>query len=129
MQDSIFTKIINGEIPAHKIHEDDKTIAFLDIHPGMPGHTLVVPKKQVESIWDLEKDDYDAVWGSVRKIAQHIEPIVGARRVGIIVMGFGVPHAHVHLVPINHGYELKEGDPDVEPDHQALAEMAERLRF
>lgn len=129
MNDSIFTKIIKGEIPCHKIYEDDHTFAFLDIHPSQPGHTLVIPKLQVDDIWDLPTDEYHALWASAQKIATHIHPIMGTARVGVMVVGFGVPHAHIHLVPINHGYELKEAPQDTEPDHAALAELAERLRL
>jgi histidine triad (HIT) family protein len=128
MQDSIFTKIINGEIPCHKIYEDEHTFAFLDVHPTMPGHTLVIPKQQIDSIWDLPTDAYQSLWASAQKIATHIHPIMGTARVGVMVVGFGVPHAHIHLVPINHTSELKEAPQDTEPDHEALAALAEKLR-
>lgn len=129
MQDSIFTKIIRREIPCHKIYEDEKTFAFLDIHPSAPGHTLVVPKTQVDSLWELPDEDYEALWTASKLIAKHIHPLVGTARVGVMVVGFGVPHAHIHLVPINHGYELKEAAQDTEPDHAALAAVAEKLRI
>jgi histidine triad (HIT) family protein len=125
---SIFTRIINGEIPAHKIYEDDRVIAFLDLHPQTPGHTLVVPKVQVDPIWDLSNDDYLYLWEVVKKIGIHIQEVVGSPRIGISVEGFGVPHVHVHLVPIYHGNDLKKPqDLDAEPDHEALAAMASRL--
>jgi histidine triad (HIT) family protein len=129
MQDSIFTKIIRGEIPCHKIYEDEHTFAFLDIHPSMPGHTLVIPKRQVENLWDLPAEDYHALWDAAQKIALHIHPIIGTARIGVIVAGFGVPHTHIHLMPINHSSELKEAPQDIEPDHEALAQLAEKLRF
>jgi histidine triad (HIT) family protein len=129
MKDSVFTKIIKGEIPSHKIYEDDKTFAFLDIHPTKPGHILVIPKKQIEFVWDLPPEDLHALWDTASKIAKHIQPIIGSKRIGAMVVGFGVPHAHVHLVPIDDVSELKEADDTIEPDHEALAKMAEKLRF
>jgi histidine triad (HIT) family protein len=128
MTDSIFTKIINGEIPCHKIYEDDRVIAFLDLHPQNPGHTLVVPKTQVDHLWDLSTDDYDYLWTVVKKIGAHIKKTLEAPRIGVVVEGFGVPHVHVHLVPIYHGEELKKPqDMAADPDHAALTEMAQKL--
>jgi histidine triad (HIT) family protein len=125
---SIFTRIINGDIPCYKIYEDDKVIAFLDLHPQIEGHTLVVPKTQVDHIWDLNDDDYMYLWKIVKKIGSHIKEVIGSPRVGVSVEGFGIPHAHVHLVPIYHGNDLKKPqDLDAEPDHEALATMASRL--
>ncbi len=128
---SIFTKIINGEIPAYKTYEDDKVIAILDIHPIYPGHTLVIPKNQVDHIWDLPDYEYDYLWKVSNKIAKHIHQIIDSPRVGAVVEGFGVPHCHIHLIPIYHGNDLKkpQEDKDTEPDHSSLAEMASRLRM
>ncbi len=129
-QPSIFTKIINGEIPAFKIYEDDRVIAFLDMHPQNPGHTLVVPKIQVDHIWDLNDDEYDYLWKSVRKIGTHIHKVIGSPRVGVVVEGFGVPHCHVHLVPIYHGNDLKkQPDMNTKPDNSALEKMADLLKM
>jgi histidine triad (HIT) family protein len=130
MADSIFTKIIKGEIPCHKVYEDDKTLAFLDIHPKTPGHTLVIPKKQVEFVWDLTNDDYRALMEAVKKVGQRIEEVLTPKYVGLAVEGVGVPHAHVHVF----GFEtVKEyhyvPDPSSEPDHPALADMAKQLAF
>lgn len=127
---SIFTRIINGEIPAHKIYEDDRVIAFLDLHPQMDGHTLVVPKVQVDHIWDLENSDYTYLWEVVGKIGKHIHKVIGSPRVGIVVEGFGVPHVHVHLIPIYKGNDLKKPQQlDSEVNHEKLAEMASRLKM
>lgn len=129
MQDSIFTKIIRGEIPCHKVYEDDKVIAFLDIHPKQPGHTLVIPKQQTDLIWDLDDETYQYLWATAQKIAQHIGPLLG-RRIGVQVEGVGVPHAHIHLVPFETTDEfLSHVDMNAEPDHTALAEMAAKLAF
>ena len=130
MQPSIFTRIINGEIPAYKIYEDDKVIAFLDIHPQISGHTIIVPKKQIDHIWDLNDEDYEYLWTVVKKIGSHIRGVIGSPRVGISVEGFGVPHAHVHIVPIYKGNDLKKPqDMNAETDDQALAAMAARLKM
>lgn len=130
MSDSLFTKIINGEIPSHKIYEDDKTYAFLDIHPSVPGHTLVVPKTEVEFVWDLEKTDYQALMATARKIAKHLRNTLDVPYVGSKVIGVDVPHAHVHLIPFATTDEFRRiGDQAAESDHEALAEMAKKLAF
>lgn len=127
---SIFTMIINGDIPSHKIYEDDRVLAFLEIHPIMEGHTLVVPKKQIDHIWDLDEDDYEYLWSTVKKIGMHIREVIGSPRVGITVEGFGVPHAHVHLMPIYHGNDLKkQQNKDYTPTNEELARIASKLRM
>ena len=107
---SIFTKIINGEIPCYKIYEDDKTLAFLDINPETKGHTLVIPKNEVDKIYDLPDEDYEALMKTVKKLSKHYENILGARTL-LKVIGTDVPHAHVHLMPYDetwqHGRTLK----------------------
>jgi len=128
MQDSIFTKIIKGEIPCHKIYEDDKTFAFLDIHPISEGHLLVVPKRQVEFLWDLADEDYVAVMRTTKKLATHLRRVLVVPYVGVKVIGVDVPHAHVHLVPFTTTSEyLKIPDISIEPDHASLAEISEKL--
>ena len=98
---SIFTKIVNGEIPAYKIAENDKFLAFLDVSPVSKGHTLVIPKKEVNRIWDLDKETYTELMAYAYDIAAALEKAIPCNRVGIAVMGLEVPHAHVHLVPMN----------------------------
>lgn len=130
MEDSLFTRIIKGEIPCHRIYEDDRVIAFLDVHPLHEGHTLVVPKTQVDHLWDLPQDDYVYLWNIVKTLGDHIRQTLETPRVGVVVEGFGVPHAHVHLVPIESGEDLKRHqDMSAEIDHEQLAQMAERLRL
>lgn len=127
---SVFTKIINGEIPAYKIYEDDRVIAILDTHPIMDGHTLVIPKIQVDHIWDLSDDDYHYLLQIVKKLGLHIREKMESPRVGEVVEGFGVPHAHVHLIPIYISHDLKKPqDYSVSPNHEVLAAIAERLRM
>ena len=100
MQPSIFTKIINKEIPAYIIDENDDFIAFLDVFPLAKGHVLVVPKKQVDYIFDLEPEIYAGLWSFANKIAKRIEKAIPCKRIGIAVIGLEVPHAHVHLIPL-----------------------------
>ncbi len=130
MADSIFTKIINGEIPSHKIYEDEHTYAFLDIHPSVIGHTLIVPKKQTEFVWDMDDEDYQHLMASVKKIARHIRETLAVAYVGERVEGVDVPHAHVHLIPFVTADEFhRRGDPDAEPNHEELAALAAKLAF
>ena len=129
MQDSLFTKIIKGGIPSHKVYEDEKTLAFLSIYPSVEGHTLVIPKAQVESLWDLKGEDYQAVMETTRKVALQLREVLGVERVGERVIGLDVPHAHVHLVPFNTPQEFYAKETTTEPDHAALAAVAERLKF
>lgn len=130
MEDSIFTKIIKGEIPCHKIYEDEHAIAFLDIHPVQPGHVLVVPKNQIDHLWDLPDADYQALMVVCRRVAQRMREVLKPKRVGAQVVGIDVPHAHVHLIPFSSAEQFrKQPDMSAEPNHQALAEMAKRLAF
>lgn len=97
---SIFTKIINGEISAYIIAENDDFIAFLDAMPLVKGHTLVVPKKEVDLIFDLESDDYKNLWGFAQEVAKKVKNAVPCIRIGVAVVGLEVPHAHIHLIPL-----------------------------
>lgn len=98
---TIFTKIINGEIPAYKVAENDKFLAFLDIRPNAKGHTLCIPKEEVNKIFDLDEDTYMELMAFSRKVAKGIEKAVSCKRVGMAVVGLEVPHVHVHLIPLN----------------------------
>jgi histidine triad (HIT) family protein len=127
---SIFTKIINGEIPSHKVYEDERVIAFLELYPINEGHTLVVPKKQINHIWDLEDDDYQYLWSVAKKIALHMREVFEAPRIGVIVEGFGVPHTHIHLVPIYHGNDLKKPNAELgDPTQEELEAVAAKIRL
>lgn len=128
MQDSIFTKIIKGEIPCYKLYEDEKVIAFLDVHPLKRGHMLVVPKTQIDHIWDLPRDEYAYLMGVTRRLGAHLKKTLHAPRVAMVVEGFGVPHAHVHLIPIDDEKDLKRTqDNEKEIEHELLAEVAKEL--
>ncbi len=126
---SIFSKIISGEIPCHKIYEDRLTFAFLDINPVQKGHVLVIPKKEVDNLFDLEEEDYNAVMNTVKKVAKQIEAVLKPRRVGLHVEGFDVPHAHVHVIPINNGFKDFTPPKPSEPDHETLARVATDLKI
>jgi histidine triad (HIT) family protein len=130
MQDSIFTKIIRGEIPSHKVYEDNKTLAFLDIHPIQPGHTLVIPKQQVEFLWDLTDEDYVALMATSKRVALHLRQVLKKPFVGVQVIGIDVPHAHLHLIPFSTVEEFRHHpDMDAEADHSALSGMATLIAF
>lgn len=122
---SVFSKIVAGEIPAYKIYEDDKTLAFLDIAPETPGHTLVIPKVEVDKVYELSDEDYTALWDTVRKVAKHMEEVLGAR-ILMKVIGTDVPHAHVHLMPHDptwtHGRQVKMSEDEMKA-------MCEKLKF
>jgi histidine triad (HIT) family protein len=104
---SIFTKIINGEIPCYKIAEDEKYLAFLDVNPNAKGHTLCIPKQEINKIFDMDEELYLGLMQFSRKVAIAIEKTVPCKRVGVAVIGLEVPHAHVHLIPLNEMDEMR----------------------
>lgn len=121
---SVFTKIIQGELPCYKIYEDERTFAFLDIEPEAPGHTLVIPKTEVDKVYDLSDEDYQAVWATVKMLARHFEEVLGERTM-IKVVGTDVPHAHVHVLPVNENWA---GDPRLKMTPEEMEAMAKKLR-
>ena len=125
---SIFTKIVQGEIPCHKIAEDDKYFAFLDISPLAKGHTLVIPKQEVDYIFDLEDDVLAGLNVFAKKVAKAIDKSVECKRVGVAVIGLEVPHTHIHLVPLNNIGDLNFENPKLSPSQEELAEVAETIR-
>ena len=130
MIDSIFSKIIKGQIPCHKVYEDDATLAFMDIEPIGPGHVLVVSKTQAD-IWDLPAADYQALMMTVHKVADRIKMVLKPKRVGLHVVGLHLPdHAHVHVFPFDdmEGFQHRP-DPHLHNNHEALSAMAQKLAF
>ena len=121
---SIFTKIINGELPCYKIYEDEKTLAFLNINPEARGDTLVVPKVEIDKVYDLADEDYSALWFAVKKVAKHMEEVTGRRTI-MKVIGKDVAHAHVHVMPLDDSWEedriIKMSDEELK---EACAELA-----
>lgn len=127
---SIFARIVNGEVPSHKVYEDEHTLAFLDIFAVIPGHVLVIPKKQVEFVWDLDDTDYAALQSTVKKVALRLRSVLGVKYVGEKIIGTDVPHAHVHLIPFDDSADLHRANQEnAEPDHDALTEVANKLFF
>lgn len=132
MEDSIFTKIVRGEIPCHKIYEDEQTLAFLDIHPKHEGHTLVIPKANpAEFVWDLNDPTYTALMLASKKVALRLRDVLPYRYVHEAIVGTDVPYAHIHLIPFDTTDQLHGAgvQATTEPDHTALAALAEKLRF
>jgi histidine triad (HIT) family protein len=130
MNETIFTKIIRGDIPSHKIYEDELTYVFLDIHPIQPGHTLVIPKLPVEFLWDLPDEEYQAVMATAKKVALRLREVTKKPFIGERVIGIDVPHAHVHLIPFAEASDLhRSQNTGQEPDHAMLAALAEQLHF
>ncbi|MCG8702461.1 MAG: HIT domain-containing protein [Bacteroidales bacterium] len=125
---SIFTKIVNGEIPCYKIAEDDNYLAFLDISPVSKGHTLVIPKKEVDYIFDIEDDLLAGLHVFAKKVARAIDKSVECERVGVAVVGLEVPHAHVHLIPINSIGDLSFANPKLKLSEEEFKELTDTIK-
>jgi histidine triad (HIT) family protein len=125
---SIFTRIINREIPGHIVAEDDNYIAFLDIMPLVMGHTLVVPKKEVDYIFELDDKTFTGLHLFSKKVARAIERAVPCLRIGVAVVGLEVPHTHVHLIPMNTMGDVNFSREKLKPSQEQLAEVAQRIR-
>jgi histidine triad (HIT) family protein len=124
---SIFTKIVNGEIPCYRIAEDDRYFAFLDINPLRPGHTLVVPKQETDYIFDLDNDQLSGLIIFSKKVAAAITDAIPCRRIGIAVLGLEVPHAHIHLVPMNSMDDVNFRNPKLKLSPEEFKEIAEKI--
>jgi len=124
---SIFTKIVNREIPAHIVAEDNNHLAFLDINPLVMGHSLVIPKREVDYIYDLSDEETIKINLFAKKVAKAIEKTVSCNRVGIAVIGLEVPHAHIHLIPINSMDDMNFSRPKLHPNQEELVEIADRI--
>lgn len=125
---SIFTKIIAGEIPSFKIAETDRYFAFLDIHPLAKGHTLVIPKKETDYILDVEDEEYAGLFAFAKKVGQAIEKVIECKRIGITVIGLEVPHAHIHLIPINSIYDMDFKQPKLSFTKDEFQEVADQIK-
>lgn len=124
---SIFTKIVNGEIPCHKILEDERFLAFLDVMPLVEGHTLVIPKQEVDYIFDLEPELLGDLMKFAQKVAPAIKKAIPCKRIGVTVIGLEVPHAHVHLVPMNRMADMNFSNEKLKPSQLELAKTAEKI--
>lgn len=124
---SIFTKIVRGEIPSYKVAEDDRYYAFLDINPLAKGHTLVIPKMEEDYIFNLPSQTYAGLWDFASRVAKAINIAVPCKRVGVAVLGMEVPHAHIHLVPLQSEQDLDFGKKKVELSKEEFAAIAESI--
>lgn len=124
---SIFTKIIEGEIPSHKVFEDNDHIAFLDIFPTAKGHTLIVPKHEVDDLFDLPENEYNDLMTFARKVAKGLKKTIDCNRIGIAVIGLDVPHAHVHLIPINSVSDISFEKEKIKFTNEEFSEIAKSI--
>ncbi len=124
---TIFTRIVNGEIPAYKVAEDDNHLAFLDINPLAIGHTLVIPKVENDYIFDLEDEALKSLIVFAKKVALGIDKVIDCKRVGIAVLGLEVPHTHIHLVPLNTVYDIEFSKPKLKLDKEQFEEIARKI--
>ena len=125
---SIFTKIVQGEIPCYKILEDDNYLAFLDINPLARGHTLVIPKKEIDYLFDIDDDLFAGLNIFAKRVAKAIDKVMDCKRVGIAVLGLEVPHAHIHLIPVNGLYDIDFSKPKLKFSNDEFMETAEMIR-
>ena len=126
---SIFTKIVNNEIPSFKVYEDDSFLAFLDAFPLVFGHVLVIPKNDTDYIFDLESEEYLSLWSLSKKIAKAMDKVIVCERIGVAVIGLEVPHAHIHLVPINGVSDINFEKPKKEFSKQKMQEIANKIKL
>lgn len=125
---SIFTKIVNGEIPAYKIAEDEHFLAFLDVMPLAKGHTLVIPKQEIDLIFDLETEAYKNLWAFAQQVAKKIQKAIPCERVGIAVVGLEVPHAHIHLVPLQNIEDLNFSKERLKLSPEEYQQIQEKIQ-
>lgn len=124
---SIFSRIVNGEIPCYKIAEDDRFLAFLDVHPLVQGHTLVIPKLEQDYIFDIEDEDYMAFQLFAKKVAKQLKAKIECKRIGVAVIGLEVPHAHIHLIPINTIDDMNFSREKLKLTPEMLRELAVKI--
>lgn len=124
---SVFSKIVAGEIPSYKIAEDENYFAFLDINPLVKGHTLVIPKKEVDNLFDLDDELYTGLWLFAKKIAHALEKTIPCKKIGVAVIGLEVPHAHIHLVPIFGMFDLDFSRKKLQLSKEEFVEIAQRI--
>jgi len=124
---SIFTRIVNGEIPCYKVAEDDHFLAFLDINPLAVGHTLVIPKKETDYIFNIADAEYSSLFLFAKKVAMAVEKVVPCKRIGIAVLGLEVAHAHIHLIPINTIYDIEFSKPKLSLSKEEFLELVGKI--
>jgi histidine triad (HIT) family protein len=126
---SIFTRIVKGEIPCHKVAEDDRFLAFLDINPLAIGHTLVIPKKETDYIFDIGDEEYKSLFLFAKRVALAVENVVPCQRIGMAVVGLEVPHAHIHLVPLQTIYDIDFRKPKLKLAAEEFGRISEEIRI
>jgi histidine triad (HIT) family protein len=124
---SIFTRIINGEIPCYKVAEDERYIALLDVNPLKAGHTLIVPKKEVDYIFDIDDETLAGMMIFAKKVAKALKAVVECKRIGIVVIGLEVPHAHIHLIPMNSEGDISFSKPRVKISQEEFTDLAKKI--
>lgn len=125
---SLFSKIVAGEIPCHKIAEDEHCFAFLDIFPLAKGHTLVIPKKEIDYLFDLDEALYRNLWSFSKKVSFAIEKTIPCKRIGVAVIGLEIPHAHIHLIPVNNVSDINFSRPKLNLLKEEMEEIAKKIR-
>jgi histidine triad (HIT) family protein len=125
---SIFTKIINGDIPSYKVAENDEYLAFLDIQPLVKGHVLVIPKKEVDYIFDLDNDTLSGLMNFAKSVAKKMDKVLECKRIGVTVIGLEVPHAHVHLIPINGVADMDFGKEKLSLEGEEMEKIATSIK-
>ena len=125
---SIFTKIVRKEIPSYKVHENDRFYAFLDINPLKKGHTLVIPKNEIDYIFDLESDEYQNLWSFAKIVANGMRKVINCKRISIVVMGLEVPHAHIHLIPLDNINDINFNQPKLDLSSEEMQQIAGKIR-
>ena len=126
---SIFSKIVNGDVPAHIVAEDKKHLAFLDIFPLAKGHVLVIPKKETDCIFDIASDEYIELWKFAQKIAKGMDKVIPCERIGVAVIGLEVPHAHIHLIPLNNVSDINFERPKLNFPEVEMEEIADLIKL
>lgn len=124
---SVFTKIVNGEIPSYKVAEDENYYAFLDIAPMAEGHTLVIPKRESDYIFALDNEEYSGLWSFAKRVAAALEKAVPCKRIGVAVLGMEVPHVHIHLVPLQSEADLDFKKEKLSLENEEFSKIAEKI--
>jgi len=125
---SIFSKIVSGDIPAYKVAEEDKHLAFLDIFPLAKGHVLVIPKKESDYIFDIASEEYLALWKFAQKIAKGMDKVIACERIGVAVIGLEVPHSHIHLIPLNNVSDINFERPKLKFSEAEMQEVVDLIK-
>jgi len=125
---SIFSKIISGDVPAYKVLENENFLAFLDISPLAKGHVLVIPKKETDYLFDISSDEYLELWKFAQQVAKAMDKAIDCKRIGVAVIGLEVPHAHIHLVPLNNVSDINFERPKLSLSKEEMYEVAQKIR-